>query len=110
MTFPSIIDLAAISGIGALALLLTQYIKDALPVKLIRPCTILSGIGVAFLWFYNPQTGALPDLITVIANGVFGAVLADGGYNFFSAKDSPLFSFPGKETVVKVEETKEVVK
>lgn len=97
MTLPSIIDLLAIGGIGFLTMMFIQYVKDGIPDKLVRVATILAGIGVGFLWYYNPQTGGIPDLVVIIANGVFGAIAADTGYNFLSPTNSPAFTLPGRE-------------
>jgi hypothetical protein len=95
MNLPSIIDLTAVAGIGMLAMMIIQYIKDSLPTKLIRWCTLLAGIGVSFLWFYKP--GINYDFVVVIANGVLGAIGADTGYNFLSPTNSPSFTLPSKK-------------
>jgi hypothetical protein len=44
----------------------------------------------------------------IIANGIFGAIGADTGYQFLSPTGSPIFSLPSKEE--KPEEKPEEVK
>jgi hypothetical protein len=107
MTLPSIIDLQAIAAIGMLVLIFMQYIKDAIPDKLMRVCSLLVGIGISFLWFYKPGNYNF-DFIMIIANGIFGAIGADTGYQFLSPTGSPIFSLPSKEE--KLEEKPEEVK
>jgi hypothetical protein len=97
MNLPSIIDITAISAIGVLVLAIMQYIKEPVPVKLVPACSILVGIGVAFLYFYKP--GVSLDFVAIIANGVLGAVFADTGYNFLSASQSPPLSLSSKKEV-----------
>ena len=95
MNLPSIIDITSIASIGMLVLVVMQYIKEPIPVKLVPVCSVLVGIGVAFLYFYKPGGGQL-DLVMIIANGVLGAVFADTGYNFLSASQSPPLSLSSK--------------
>ncbi|MBU0907402.1 MAG: hypothetical protein KKE05_04575 [Nanoarchaeota archaeon] len=95
MTLPAIIDLQAITAIGMLVLIFMQYIKDAIPDKLMRVCSLLVGIGISFLWFYKPGNYNF-DFIMIIANGIFGAIGADTGYQFLSPSGSQVFSLPGK--------------
>ena len=95
MQLPSIIDVQAIVGIGMLSMIVTQYIKGALPDKMIPVCNLIIAIWISFLWYYKPGE-AYPDMVMVVANGMLGASGADTGYNFLSASSSPPFSLPRK--------------
>lgn len=95
MNLPGIFDVQAMVGIGALALIVIQYIKDSIPEKLIRWITVLASVSVSFIWFY--KEGAGYNYVVVIVNGAFAAFGADTGYNFLSAKPgSPAFTLPAK--------------
>lgn len=102
MNLPNIIDLTVIASVGILVLAVMQYIKEPIPTKLVPVCSMLVGIGVSFLFFYKP--GAAIDFVQIVANGILGAVFADSGYNFLSAKQSPPLSLSSK--VEKVEPPK----
>ena len=95
MTVPNILNLQAIAGIGAMVLMIVQYIKTPIPEKLVPAVSILVGIGVSFLYFYAP--GQPLDFVLIIANGVLGAVSADTGFNFLSGSQSPPLSLSSKK-------------
>ena len=102
MTLPSFIDVASVMAMAALILMIVQYIKDSISVKLIRYVTILIGILVSFLYYYNPTSGwAGVNLVAVIASGVLAAIAADTGYNFLSPSKSPSFTLSSKSETVK---------
>ncbi len=94
MNLPSIIDVGICAQIGALVLAVVQYIKSAIPEKLIPVLSMLIGIGVSFMFFYKPD--AAVDFVVVISNGIVGAILADTGYSFLSTGKSPTFTLPKK--------------
>lgn len=94
MNLPSIIDISIISQIGALILVVIQYVKASIPEKLIPVASILVGIGLSFLFFYKP--GVPIAFVAVIANGVIGAIMADTGYSFISTGKSETFTLPSK--------------
>jgi chromate transport protein ChrA len=97
-----------IATIGMLVLAVIQYVKSMIPDKLVPVASILAGIGVAFLLFYDPKVGYV-DPVVVIANGVLGAVGADSGYQFLSSKTSPPLSLPsknGKPNTITITEVK----
>jgi hypothetical protein len=107
MNLPSIIDVGTIMAMGGLILMITQYVKGAVPEKLIPVASILIGIGVAFLYYWNPQTYDV-DWVKVVANGILAAIAADTGYNFMSGSQSPPLSLSSKTNGTKPSEVAKV--
>jgi hypothetical protein len=81
-------------AIAAIAMAFTQYVKGWIPEKAIRAVNLLAGVGAAYLCFYKPD--AAVEWVKIIANGLIGAVGADLGFDFFSAKKSQIFSLSSK--------------
>lgn len=99
MDLSSFFDLAKLASVGALTLIIIQYIKEPIPEKLIKWVTLLVGILVSF--FIEYKVGGALDVVVIVANGIVGAMGADGGYQFLSGTKSPAFSLPSQTQLVK---------
>ena len=92
---PSWLDLPRIGALGVLTLFIVQYIKIYLPEKYIKLITIGVGVIVA-IGAECYQSGCVLSWSKTIINGVLAAILADGGYSFFSNKGGTNLSLPSK--------------
>jgi hypothetical protein len=92
------LDVSKISQIGALVLVVVQYIKVAIPEKAIPFVSIAIGILISFLFQY--YAGKI-DILIGIVNGVIGAVGADTGYGFLSNSKSPQFTLASTDQLKK---------
>lgn len=90
---PNFIDLSKLAQIGALVLVVVQYIKKPIPDKYIPYVSIAIGILISFVFEYN---GGKIDIVTGIVNGVLGAVGADTSYGFLNNTKSPAFTLPSR--------------
>lgn len=97
MTLPSFFDLAKIGELAIFVLMIVQYGKQWIPITTppvaMKVLTMLVGIAASIL-AVSYATGAVANWVQAIANGIMAAIMADGGYQFFSPKASQSLSFP----------------
>jgi hypothetical protein len=93
MNLPSFLDISKIAQIGALVLVVVQYIKKPIPDKYIPYVSIAIGILISLLFEYR---GAKFDIVNGIVNGVLGAIGADTSYGLLSNSKSPTFTLPSR--------------
>ncbi len=103
MNLPDFLDVGKIAQMAALVLMIVQYIKPAIPEKLIPVASMLVGIGISFLFAYNVSPTGF-NYVMIITYGVFSAIAADTGYSFLSSSKSSIFSLPSKAQINKTEE------
>ena len=84
-----IFDVSRIAEIGALVIVIVQYIKKPIREDVVPFVSIGIGILISFLLEYY---GGTIDILAGIVNGVLGAVGADTGYGFLSNTKSPQFT------------------
>ncbi|MGD0662851.1 MAG: hypothetical protein ABSD38_32770 [Syntrophorhabdales bacterium] len=92
------LDASKIAQIGALVLVVVQYVKVAIPEKVTPFVSIALGILISFLFQY--YAGKF-DIVIGIVNGVLGAVGADTGYGFLSNSKSPQFTLASTDQLKK---------
>lgn len=93
-----ILDSSKIAQIGALVLVVVQFIKKYIsdkyiPDKYIPVVSIVIGILIAFLFEY--KEGKF-DIVSGIVNGALGAIGADTSYGFLSKTKSPAFTLSSR--------------
>lgn len=108
MNLPNWLDLTTISTIGVLTIFIVQYLKSSIPEKAIPYFTIVIGICVSiFSQFYANALPVALNWYRIIFNGIIGAILADGGYKFFSGGGGSMpFTFPSKTNGTKKGDSK----
>mgnify|MGYP001609111770 FL=1 len=94
MQLPTWFNLMDLASMGAIVMLIVQYIKGPIPEKYLRYVTLLVGILVSLFSAY--LSGKAIDYIQVIGFGILAAVIADGGYAFLSGGKSPAFTLPSQ--------------
>ncbi len=86
MELPTWIDLKTIGEVALLVAIITQYIKDSIPVYLMKWAVLAIGVicaYVAALYQAHPLVH-----IPIVLNGILAAMLASAGYQVL--KNTPL--------------------
>ena len=97
MNFPAWFNITDLAAMGAIVMLIVQYIKGPIPDAYLRYVTIFIGILVSI--FSSYLSGKVLDWVAVIGFGILSAIIADGGYAFLSGGKSPVFSLPSQDEV-----------
>lgn len=95
MDWMDLFDMTKLGKIAALTLVLVQYLKAMIPETYIKAIAMLIGIGVSVVIDLQ-LAPTYQNIVSIIVNGVIGAVLADTGYGFLSNKNGS-FTLPTKE-------------
>ncbi len=93
MELPAWIDLKTIAEIGLLVVVITQYIKDAVPDYLMKWVVLV--IGVVCAYVAQVYQGMPLTHLQTIMNGILAAMLASAGYQVL--KNTPLALDPKKK-------------
>ena len=92
MVVPEWMSLERVGMIAALTLILVQYVKAAIPEKLIPVASLLIAILVAFLF----DQAEINPYVRMVLYGVFATAGADTTYGFLNNSRSPTFTLPSK--------------
>ena len=97
MQFPVWFNLTDLAAMGAVIMLIVQYIKGPIPDAYLRYVTLVVGILVSLFAAY---LSAKPiEWVPVVGFGILSAMVADGGYAFLSGGKSPIFSLPSQAQI-----------
>ncbi len=99
MNFPAWFNLTDLAAMGAIVMLVVQYIKGPIPEAYLRYVTLLVGVLVSIFSAY--LSGKPIAYVSTIGFGILSAIIADGGYQFLSDTTSKPFSLPSKAEIVK---------
>jgi hypothetical protein len=100
MGLPDWLDMTKIGGLAVLTLVVIQYLKGSIPVKFIKPATLLVGIVLAYLG--ERYVGSAVVWVKIIVNGLLAGIMSDVGYGLLSNKGgSGTFTLPSKDQLTK---------
>lgn len=97
MQFPAWFNITDLAAMGAVIMLIVQYIKGPIPEKYLRYATLVIGVLVSIFAAYLAGKGI--NWVSVVGFGILSAIIADGGYAFLSGGQSPVFSLPSQTQV-----------
>ena len=97
MQFPAWFNLTDLAAMGAVIMLIVQYIKGPIPEAYLRYVTLVIGVLVSLFATY--MGGKIINWVAVFGFGILSAVVADGGYAFLSNSGSKSFSLPSKAEI-----------
>ena len=92
MVMPEWMSLERVGMISVLTLILVQYVKTAIPEKLIPVASLLIAILVAYLF----DQAEINPYFRMVLYGTFATAGADTTYGFLSNSKSPTFTLPSK--------------
>jgi len=95
MQFPSWVKPETLVLIAYMTLALIQYLKSAIPEKLIPVASLLIAIALAALF----EFAEINIYVRLVLYGIFATASADLVYQFFGNSKSPSFTLPSKTQI-----------